>query len=253
MKEMGEGLEPLAIFTDADLAAESAMNQVFPASDKYRCFWHLKQNITKNLHGALGPENFETLMANFTAAAFALSERQMRAKWERVMEASSTCAAAPLTPHVRWRMCTTYSLTMHLTSPPHLASDVAAEQVARASDAKRRLTDNDDKSAARYMSSILLDERRWAFFYRRGRFTLGIASTQRCESFFNKLKTALGHIGTLRHLVSVLVRIMEGDDQETRIITGLLGTRASTSGLRKVSAPGACIHARVYTIMCARS
>jgi hypothetical protein len=38
MKEMGGGVEPQAIFTDADLAAECAMNQVFPNSDKYRCF-----------------------------------------------------------------------------------------------------------------------------------------------------------------------------------------------------------------------
>ena len=37
LKEMGAGVEPLSIFTDADLGAECAMNRVFPGSDKYRC------------------------------------------------------------------------------------------------------------------------------------------------------------------------------------------------------------------------
>jgi hypothetical protein len=130
MKEMCDGLEPQSIFTDADLAAECALNQIFPNSDKYRCFlslfvthickltayfalqlrttcaahacvthtrdvflqlprclWHLQENITKNLKGALGPD-FNSLMSNFKASAFATSQTAMRAKWERVMEAS---------------------------------------------------------------------------------------------------------------------------------------------------------------------
>jgi hypothetical protein len=130
------------------------------------------------------------------------------------------------------------------------AAAAAAAQVARASDLKRGLNDNSDKSSARYMASVLLDERRWAFFYRRGRFTLGIASTQRCESFFSKLKGALGRISSLRHLTGVLASIMEADALETVIVHNLLKTRFTTADhleLRNVSALG--VDARAHTFM----
>ena len=193
MKEMGGGVEPQAIFTDADLAAECAMNQVFPNSDKYRCllqytlaserwyalvhfallmfkhaarahtrlahlfkhaarthtrlthfccrvapqcrcYWHLEQNIIKNLKGALG-HDFDSLISNFKAAAFATSQRKMRAKWERVMQAGGVvcamvlCASVCVTVcvllcatnaavHVRQCGSLTGNFDVHLTAPP---------------------------------------------------------------------------------------------------------------------------------------
>jgi hypothetical protein len=106
--------------------------------------------------------------------------------------------------------------------------------VAQACDSERVVTSEDDKSAAKYMKGVLLDERRWAFFYRRGRFTLGIASTQRVEGFFAKLKRELGQIGTLCHLATTLAKIDESDAAEATILAESLSTRKSTSAVNKV-------------------
>jgi streptogramin lyase len=84
------------------------------------------------------------------------------------------------------------------------------------------------------MRLIQKDERRWAFFYRRGRFTLGIASTQRCESFFDKLKDALNRIGTLVHLANTLRDITECDAQETRQLVSSVRTLRTTTQVQKV-------------------
>ena len=43
--------------------------------------------MTKNLRGALGAD-FDSLIKNLKAAAFATSEREMRVNWEAVMKAS---------------------------------------------------------------------------------------------------------------------------------------------------------------------
>jgi hypothetical protein len=50
----------------------------------------MEQNVAKKLKGALGAD-YNTLIVNFKAAAFATSERTMRAKWARVMEVND-CA-----------------------------------------------------------------------------------------------------------------------------------------------------------------
>ena len=73
-------------------------------------------------------------------------------------------------------------------------------QCAETSDVVRGVRhDSSAVSAVKYMEHILLDERRWAYWYRTGRLTLGIASTQRCEGFFGKLKQQLGLISSLQH------------------------------------------------------
>jgi MULE transposase domain len=120
LKEMGEGRQPQSIFTDADVSVESALNVVFEDSDKYRCawdargatdvhavlratcththtpprinrcYWHLKQNITKRLARDISKAEFAALLSNFTAAAYASTESAMRASWEKVMQASNT-------------------------------------------------------------------------------------------------------------------------------------------------------------------
>ena len=83
-------------------------------------------------------------------------------------------------------------------------------------------------SAVKYMEHILLDERRWAYWYRTGRFTLGIASTQRCEGFFGKLKLQLGLISSLQHLGSTVHAISACDALESRLLTEALALRTST-------------------------
>jgi hypothetical protein len=135
----------------------------------------------------------------------------------------------------------------------------ATKQVAHASDGKRGIGDEHEKSAARYMAGVLLDERRWAFFYRRGRFTLGIASTQRCEGFFAKLKGALGRIGSLRHLTGVLASIMISDTLQSDMLINTLRERTSTTveaELTKVrlvlSVPDTCC-ARLWASMNVRA
>ena len=112
--------------------------------------------------------------------------------------------------------------------------DARLLQAARACDARRGVGAEDDKSVVKYLSGVLLDERRWAFFYRRGRFTLGIASTQRCEGFFAKLKQELGRIGTLRHLTATLVKITECDKAEAAILITALRTRRDTKVVAQV-------------------
>jgi hypothetical protein len=119
-------------------------------------------------------------------------------------------------------------------------------QCARSSDDRRGVVagegvENEDGkrvSAVAYMELILLDERRWAYFYRQGCLTLGIASTQRCEGSFSKLKQALGRISTLQHLASTVATISECDELETRILRESLSLKQSThlhSGLATVS------------------
>jgi hypothetical protein len=154
----------------------------------------------------------------------------MRAHWEGVMEARKVCAACTLAAHWNARA---RSLTHTLRAR---SCCTCALQLAQASDAKRGISAEDDGSAAKYMRGVLLDERRWAFFYRRGRFTLGIASTQRCEGFFAKLKLELGRIGSLRHLATTLVKIVECDAAESAILLAALRTRQNTNKIAKVRA-----------------
>jgi uncharacterized protein (UPF0548 family) len=102
-------------------------------------------------------------------------------------------------------------------------------QCARASDVSRGIQSNDgSSSAAKYMQHILLDERRWAYWYRTGRFTLGIGSTQRCEGFFGKLKLQLGSISSLQQLGSTVHAISSYDALESRLLTEALALRTST-------------------------
>lgn len=93
-------------------------------------------------------------------------------------------------------------------------------------------------SAVHYMQHILLDEKRWAFWYRSGRLTLGIASTQRCESFFGKLKLHLGLISSLQHLGTTVHSISSCDALESKLLTDALALRTSTQlvpGFNRVS------------------
>jgi hypothetical protein len=102
-------------------------------------------------------------------------------------------------------------------------------QCAEASDAVRRVRhDSTAVSAAKYMEHILLDERRWAYWYRTGRLTLGIASTQRCEGFFGKLKQQLGLISSLQHLGATVHSLSACDDFESKLLTESLALRTST-------------------------
>ena len=90
------------------------------------------------------------------------------------------------------------------------------------------------------MNHILLDEIRWAFWYRSGRLTLGIASTQRCEGFFGKLKLQLGLISSLQHLGATVYSISSCDALESKLLTDALALRTSTQllpGFNRVS-PG---------------
>jgi hypothetical protein len=102
-------------------------------------------------------------------------------------------------------------------------------QCAEASDAVRRVhRDSTAVSAVEYMQHILLDERRWAYWYRTGRLTLGIASTQRCEGFFGKLKQQLGLISSLQHLGATVHSISGCDEFESKLLTESLALRTST-------------------------
>jgi hypothetical protein len=102
-------------------------------------------------------------------------------------------------------------------------------QCAEASDAVRRVhRDSTAVSAVEYMQHILLDERRWAYWYRTGRLTLGIASTQRCEGFFGKLKQQLGLISSLQHLGTTVHTLSACDEYESRLLTESLALRTST-------------------------
>ena len=102
-------------------------------------------------------------------------------------------------------------------------------QCAEASDVSRNVQSTAGfSSAVKYMQHILLDERRWAYWYRTGRFTLGIASTQRCEGFFGKLKLQLGLISSLQHLGSTVHTISNCDALESRLLTEALALRTST-------------------------
>ena len=105
----------------------------------------------------------------------------------------------------------------------------AVMQCAEASDAIRGVRhDSAAVSAVSYMEHILLDERRWACWYRAGRLTLGIASTQRCESFFGKLKQQLGVISSLQHLGATVHSLSACDEYESRLLTDSLALRTST-------------------------
>jgi hypothetical protein len=105
----------------------------------------------------------------------------------------------------------------------------AVMQCAEASDALRGVhRDNTAVSAVSYMEHILLDERRWACWYRTGRLTLGIASTQRCEGFFGKLKQQLGLISSLQHLGATVHSLSGCDEYESRLLTESLALRTST-------------------------
>jgi hypothetical protein len=97
-------------------------------------------------------------------------------------------------------------------------------QRAEASDA----AGNTSVSAVNYINHILLDERRWACWYRTGKLTLGIASTQRCEGFFGKLKLQLGSISSLQHLGATVHSISACDELESRLLTDALALRTST-------------------------
>ena len=135
----------------------------------------------------MGADALQQLTRCFQAAVYALTETEMRAKWDVVM------------------------------------------QCAEASDAVRGVDrDSTAVSAVEYMKHILLDERRWAYWYRTGRLTLGIASTQRCESFFGKLKQQLGLISSLQHLGATVHSISACDDYESRLLTESLTLRSST-------------------------
>ena len=105
----------------------------------------------------------------------------------------------------------------------------AVIQFAEASDAVRGVRhDSTAVSAVEYMENILLNERRWAYWYRAGRLTLGIASTQRCEGFFGKLKQQLGLISSLQHLGATVHSISACDKHESRGLTEALALRTST-------------------------
>ena len=105
----------------------------------------------------------------------------------------------------------------------------AVMQCAEANDAVRGVRhDSTAVSAVGYMQHILLDERRWAYWYRTGRLTLGIASTQRCEGFFGKLKQQLGLISSLQHLGATVHTISGCDEYESRLLTESLALRTST-------------------------
>ena len=105
----------------------------------------------------------------------------------------------------------------------------AVMQCAEASDAVRRVRqDSTAVSATKYMEHILLDERRWAYWYRTGRLTLGIASTQRCEGFFAKLKQQLSIILSLQHLGTTVHTLSACDELESRLLTESLALRTST-------------------------
>ena len=105
----------------------------------------------------------------------------------------------------------------------------AVIQCARTSDAARGVQrDSTAASATKYMEHILLDERRWAYWYRTGRLTLGIASTQRCEGFFGKLKQQLGLISSLQHLGATVHTLSVCNELESRTLTESLALRTST-------------------------
>jgi hypothetical protein len=105
----------------------------------------------------------------------------------------------------------------------------AVIQCAGTSDAARGVQhDSTAVSATKYMEHILLDERRWAYWYRTGRLTLGIASTQRCESFFGKLKQQLSVISSLQHLGATVHTLSACDDFESKLLTESLALRTST-------------------------
>ena len=166
-----------------------------------RCLWHLSQNISKKLKKPMGADAFQELTRCFRAAVYSTTETEMRAKWSAVM------------------------------------------QCAEANDALRGVWHNSSTtvSAARYMEHILLDERRWAYWYRTGRLTLGIASTQRCEGFFGKLKQQLGLISSLQHLGATVHTLSGFDELESRLLTESLALRTSTQllpGFDKVSLVG---------------
>ena len=102
-------------------------------------------------------------------------------------------------------------------------------QCAEASDAVRGVRhDSTAVSAVEYMQHILLDERRWAYWYRTGRLTLGIASTQRCEGFFGKLKQQLSIISSLQHLGATVHTLSACDELESKLLTESLALRTST-------------------------
>ena len=115
------------------------------------------------------------------------------------------------------------------TEPEMRAKWDAGIQCAEASDAVRGVRhDSTAVSAVEYMEHILLDERRWAYWYRTGRLTLGIASTQRCEGFFGKLKKQLGLISSLQHLRATVHTLSACDELESRLLTESLALRTST-------------------------
>ena len=153
-----------------------------------RCLWHLSQNISKKLKKPMGADGLQELTRCSRAAVFATTETEMRAKWDAVM------------------------------------------QCAELSDTARGVRHDSSTavSAVKYMEHILLDERRWAYFYRTGRLTLGIASTQRCEGFFAKLKQQLDLISSLQHLGATVHSLSACDEIESKLLTESLALRRST-------------------------
>jgi hypothetical protein len=136
----------------------------------------------------MGSPALQELNRCFRAAVYATTETEMRANWDAVM------------------------------------------QCAKTSDGARGIRQDSSTavSAVKYMEHVLLDERRWAYWYRTGRLTLGIASTQRCEGFFGKLKQQLGVISSLQHLGATVHSLSTCDEFESKLLTGGLALRTST-------------------------
>ena len=155
----------------------------------------------------MGAGPLQELMQHFRAAVFATTETEMRAQWELVMQV--------LPVHDSCGKCCR-------RQPQPLL--LCYMQCAEASDAAIGI----QGSTVNYMNHILLDERRWAYWYRAGRLTLGIASTQRCEGFFGKLKLQLGLISSLQHLGATLHTISGCDEFESKLLTDSLSFRSST-------------------------
>ncbi|CAM9403456.1 unnamed protein product, partial [Ascophyllum nodosum] len=72
-KELCAGADPQVIFTDADQAAMSAIEQVYPSSLNKLCLYHINQNIRKH-GGGLGEGVLAAVVGMFHAAAYAQTE-----------------------------------------------------------------------------------------------------------------------------------------------------------------------------------
>ena len=129
--------------------ARSSSNVWLALRDR-RCLWHLSQNIAKKLKKPMGEVALKELMRYFQAAAYATTEAEMRAKWELVMKV--------LIVHVHDSCSQCRRRCVYSVSSCYMQS-------AEASDAARGVQSSSGTSvsAVKYMSHILLDERRWAF------------------------------------------------------------------------------------------